>query len=82
MKTVKVVTLEATFAELPAARACISARGEGSSLKTAASAAMRALMSRKELKARRITLAHIVMSIGNRIIEEGVPDGSDHKAIP
>jgi len=69
MKTVKVVTLEATFAELPAARACISARGEGSSLKTAASAAMRALMSRKELKARRITLAHIVMSVGTRVID-------------
>jgi hypothetical protein len=68
-KTLKVVTIEGTFPELPAARAYVQGRGEGGSVRIAASRAIVALFKNKALKARRITAAKLVLSVGTRDVE-------------
>lgn len=69
-KSVKVVTLEGTFPELPCPKMYVSARGEGSSMKTAFAAAGRQLFKHKNLKARRISAFTLTVSVGTRAVEE------------
>jgi hypothetical protein len=74
-KTLKVVTIEGEFMELPAARAYQQGRGEGGSIKIAASRAIVDLFRKPALKARRITAARLTLSVGSRVIEG--TNGSD-----
>jgi hypothetical protein len=68
-KSVKVVTLEGTFPELVVKHVYQQGRGTGSNIRAAAAAAIRDLMSKPGLKARRITSAKLTMSIGTRIVD-------------
>ena len=68
-KTVKVVTLEGTFPELPTPKMYQTGKGEGGSLKVAAANAMRDLMRNPALRARRITVVKLTMSVGTRAVE-------------
>lgn len=70
MKTVRVVTLEATFPELPVPKAYQQGRGEGSSLRAAFAAAGRDLLKKPALKSRRISSFTLVVSVGIREVEE------------
>lgn len=69
-KTVKVVTLAGTFPELPAARAYVEGRGEGSNIRVAAANAIKNLLKHPSLKGRRVTAAKLTMAVGFKIVEE------------
>jgi hypothetical protein len=70
-KQLKVVTLEGTFPELPTPKMYQNGRGVGSNIRAAAAAAMRDLLKKPGLRARRITAAKITMSIGTQdVVEE------------
>jgi isocitrate dehydrogenase len=70
-KTLKVVTLEGTFPEMLIKNAYQQGRGTGSNIRAAAAAAMRDLLKKPGLRARRITVAKITMSVGTQdVVEE------------
>lgn len=69
-KTVKTCFIESTFPELPASKAYVTGRGEGGSLRIAASRAMSDLMKNKSLRARRLHAAKMTVAFGFRVIEE------------
>ena len=69
MKTVKCVFLEGMFPELPAAHAYQQGRGEGASLRIAASRAISDLFKKPKMKSRRITGGKITLSVGQRTLE-------------
>ena len=68
-KPLKVVTLEGQFPELASPKMYQQGHGEGTSLRSAACSAMRDLLGKPGLKARRLTVATLTMSIGNREVE-------------
>lgn len=70
MKVLKCVFLEGTFPELPAAHAYQQGRGEGTSLRIAASRAISDLFKKPKMKSRRITGGKIILSVGHRTLEE------------
>lgn len=72
-KTIKVVTLEGTFPELPTPKMYQQGRGEGGSLKAAFAAAGRDLLKKPGLKARRLTAFTLTVSVGTREVEEQEP---------
>jgi len=72
MKTLKSVTLEGTFMELPAAHAYQQGRGTGTTLKAAFAAAGRDLFKQKWLRGRRISAFKLTVSVGNVQVEDGV----------
>ena len=69
-KTVKTCYLEGVFPELPASKAHVTGRGEGGSLRIAASRAMGDLMKNKSLRARRLHAAKLTVAFGFRTLEE------------
>lgn len=69
-KTVKVVTLEGSFPELPSSKMYATGRGEGSNMKSAFAAAARQLFKQPNLKGRRLTAFKVIVSVGTRVVEE------------
>ncbi len=70
MKTIKTCFIDGTFPELPASRAVLTGRGEGGSLRIAASRAMSDLMKNKALRARRLHAAKLTVAFGFKIVDE------------
>ncbi len=68
-KTVKVVTLEGSFPELPSSKMYATGRGEGSNLKAAFAAAGRNLFKQPNLKGRRLSAFKLVVSVGTKVVE-------------
>lgn len=68
-KQLKTCFIEGTFPELPASKAYVTGRGEGGSLRIAASRAMADLMKNKSLKARRLHAAKLTVAFGFKTIE-------------
>jgi len=69
-RTIKTCYIEATFPELPASKAFVAGRGEGGSLRVAATRAMSDLMQNKALRARRLHAAKLTVAFGFRTLEE------------
>lgn len=69
-KTLKVVTLEGTFPELPSPKMYQQGRGEASNLKAAFAAAGRDLFKKPGLKGRRISAFTLTVSVGTREVDE------------
>ena len=69
-KTVKTCFIEGVFPELPASKAFVAGRGEGGSLRVAATRAMGDLMKNKSLRARRLHAAKLTVAFGFRTLEE------------
>lgn len=69
MKIIKCVFIEGTFPELPAAHAVQQGRGEGTSLRIAASRAIIDLFKKPKMKSRRITGGKLTLSVGQRTVE-------------
>lgn len=72
-KTIKVVTLEGAFPELMAKNMYQTGRGTGGNLRVAAANAVRDLLKKPALRARRITVAKITMSVGTQEVEQEKP---------
>ena len=70
LKSVKTCFINATFPELPASKAYVTGRGEGGSLRIAASRAMSDIMKNKSRRARRLHAAKMTVAFGFRVIEE------------
>lgn len=68
-KTVKVVTLEGEFPELPSPKMYQTGRGEASNLKAAFAAAGRDLFKKPGLRGRRLSSFKIIVSVGTREVE-------------
>lgn len=68
-KTVKVVYIEGTFPELAASKAFQQGRGEGGSVRIAASRAIVDLFKKPALKARRVTAARLTLSVGIKTLD-------------
>jgi hypothetical protein len=69
-KTIKTCFIEGTFPELPASKAYVTGRGEGGSLRIAASRAMADLMKNKALRARRLHAAKLTVAFGFKVVEQ------------
>ena len=69
LKTVKTCFIEGTFPELPASKAYVTGRGEGGSLRIAASRAMSDLMKNKSLRARRLHAAKLTVAFGFKVVD-------------
>ena len=69
MKKVKTCFIAGTFPELPASKACVTGRGEGGSLRIAATRAMSDLMKNKSLRARRLHAAKLTVAFGFKVVD-------------
>ena len=69
-KKISVVTIDATFSELPGSSCYQRGKGEGSSVRRAASRAITNLLNQPKLKRKRFSSFSATVSVGFRLEEQ------------